>query len=549
MEPSHDPSAESGPAADPLAAEQPLLLRRAGNQVATIRKAGAVDIAVLAFGAVPALRPRRILVLKLDHIGDFLMALPALEKLRRAFADDHITLLCGPWNVEFARGGAIADEIRAYRFFPEDAAAWDGEPVEDIDRFRELTAGRFDIAIDLRSDDDTRFLLSHVDAGMRCGIGLRDRHPYLDVMLPAPLGDRLNDAGALWVGAHRFQSLMPVRTPLYLETDFSAGKGYVVFGPDLVLPAGCFRATWDMTMRGPLGRFPRAKIVVDVARNRGGEIVASRQLPWPRRGDFRSAGAVDFANDQAGAGFEFRVCVRRHPLWARLRFFGIWVERIDREPPRFRPSETHVGERLSQLVQLVEDRALPLPRARIESDPTAAIAWPDGRRRIVVAPLSSSGLRDWGLDKYAQLVAQLIDSQDCAIVLVGSGGQRDRLDGIAGKYSGRVINLAGETDWGQTAAVIRAAHLVIGNNSGVAHLAAACGTPTLAIYSGSHQPQEWGPRGPRARALMALVPCSPCGYDKLDLCPHDHRCMRLITPEAVAAEAIEMLSAPRPGRA
>jgi ADP-heptose:LPS heptosyltransferase len=100
--------------------------------------------------------------------------------------------------------------------------------------------------------------------------------------------------------------------------------------------------------------------------------------------------------------------------------------------------------------------------------------------------------------------------------------------------------------------VIREADLVIGNNSGVVHLAAACGTPTLAIYSGSHQPQEWGPRGPRVRALMALVPCSPCGWDKLELCPYDHRCMRLITPEAVAAEAIEMLSVPtdrRGGRA
>jgi ADP-heptose:LPS heptosyltransferase len=47
---------------------------------------------------------------------------------------------------------------------------------------------------------------------------------------------------------------------------------------------------------------------------------------------------------------------------------------------------------------------------------------------------------------------------------------------------------------------------VIANNSGVAHLAVACGTPTLAIYSGSHQPQEWGPRGNNVRAVMALVP-------------------------------------------
>ena len=86
------------------------------------------------------------------------------------------------------------------------------------------------------------------------------------------------------------------------------------------------------------------------------------------------------------------------------------------------------------------------------------------------------------------------------------------------------------------------ADLVIANNSGVAHLAAACGTPTLAIYSGSHQPQEWGPRGDNVRAVMALVPCSPCGYDKLEECPNDHLCMKQIAPETIADQAIAMLS-------
>ncbi|MFL5267064.1 MAG: glycosyltransferase family 9 protein, partial [Stellaceae bacterium] len=80
------------------------------------------------------------------------------------------------------------------------------------------------------------------------------------------------------------------------------------------------------------------------------------------------------------------------------------------------------------------------------------------------------------------------------------------------------------------------------NNSGVAHLAAACGRPTLAIYSGSHQPQEWGPRGQTVRTITALVSCSPCGYEKLELCPNDHLCMSLIEPEVVLQHARVMLS-------
>lgn len=73
-------------------------------------------------------------------------------------------------------------------------------------------------------------------------------------------------------------------------------------------------------------------------------------------------------------------------------------------------------------------------------------------------------------------------------------------------------------------------------------------TPTLAIYSGSHQPQEWGPRGARVRAVTAPVACSPCGYERLDQCPHDHLCMRLIAPEAIAEEAMRMLERAPPLR-
>ena len=91
--------------------------------------------------------------------------------------------------------------------------------------------------------------------------------------------------------------------------------------------------------------------------------------------------------------------------------------------------------------------------------------------------------------------------------------------------------------------LLRRADLVIANNSGVVHLAAAGGRPTLAIYSGTHQPQEWGPRGSATRVLMAVVPCSPCGYDTLEFCPHDYRCMRLIEPETVFHHAVEILSA------
>src|SRR6266853_1158393 len=130
-------------------------------------------------------RPQRLLLLKLDHRGDFLIGLPALEKLRATFPNGHITLVCGSWNTATARDLGVADEIRAYDYFPENSQNWTGDPVEGVDHFREVCKGQFDIAVDLRVDEDTRPLLRHVDATLRCGIGSRTRHPYLNIVLPS----------------------------------------------------------------------------------------------------------------------------------------------------------------------------------------------------------------------------------------------------------------------------------------------------------------------------------------------------------------------------
>lgn len=529
--------------------DHPFLARVAGNQIVTRREGRDGDLAVFDFGAA-APRRRSLLVLKLDHIGDFLMALPALKKLRGAFRGDRITLVCGPWNAPFARAAGIADDIRVFNFFPEDGSRWSGAPVDSLETFRAVAAGRFDLALDLRVDEDTRFLLAHVDAAQKAGIGARDKHPFLDVLLPAQFARRHSDPPAVLLDPCRFQSRMPFQRPIFHETDFSVTNAHLLFGPDHALPAGRFRATWGLQLRTPIRRFPGVDIVVDVARHSGRDIVGSRRISWGRRADSPMAAEIEFTNDEPGAPHEFRLHARGRPLWARLRFFGVWVEQLDRTSfPRFRPSELHVGEQLSLLVQLVEERARSTgepvwpPGAPTQGLPDS-FAWPKAERRVVMAPISNSRVRDWGLNNYARLAQLLLDAIDCAIVLVGSPAQRSQLDEIVSPRGRdeRIVNLAGQADWEQSAAVVREADLVIANNSGIAHLAGASGTPTLAIYSGSHQPQEWGPRGNRVRAVMALVPCSPCGHDKLESCPNDHLCMRLIAPDAIAAEAIAMLS-------
>lgn len=129
---------------------------------------------VTLVGTGPASRylPRtpRILILKLDHLGDFVLALPAFEHLRDGFHDADITLVCGSWNHAWAAQCGLFDRVVAF-----DLAASDqnGRPhtaiAEQIEAFERLQLGPYDLAIDLRHDSDTRFLLDCVDTKFRAG--------------------------------------------------------------------------------------------------------------------------------------------------------------------------------------------------------------------------------------------------------------------------------------------------------------------------------------------------------------------------------------------
>jgi ADP-heptose:LPS heptosyltransferase len=518
---------------------------RAGNYSAAILAGPRGPVAVYQF-TFEGRGGRRLIVLKLDHYGDFLIGVPALKRLRQAFPTDHITLVCGSWNLELARRVSVADEVRTYDFFPENGALWTGQPFEGLERFREVCHGAFDVAVDLRVDEDTRFLLEHVEAATRCGICLRARYPFLDIVLPPQFERRETEGRWISIEPDRFESCMPRRTPFFHENDFSVTNTHLVFGPYILLPRGRFRAHFGLRLLAALPRLSRVRLVIDATRNAGDETVATGRVSWSHSGEPRGA-VLEFANDDPGALYEFRIHARGRPIRSRLRFFGVRIELIGGSTARFKRSELHIGEQISMLVDVIEQRtrtlyphhlfAATLPGLEITG--RGALA-----KQIVISPVSNSELRDWGIANYARLIALLLDRTDCRVVLVGSSAQHRQLERIAEENgrNPRITNVAGASDWFGTAEVVRTADLVIANNSGIAHLGAACGTPTLAVYSGSHQPQEWGPRGDNVRAVMAVVPCSPCGYDKLEKCPNEHLCMKQVAPETIADQAIAMLS-------
>lgn len=96
------------------------------------------------------------------------------------------------------------------------------------------------------------------------------------------------------------------------------------------------------------------------------------------------------------------------------------------------------------------------------------------------------------------------------------------------------MSLAGELTLAQTAAVIRDASLFVGGDSGLAHVAAALGTPTV-VFFGPSDSRKWGARGDKHRIVRRDLACAPCcifGYHKL--C-RSVACLQQITADDVFA--------------
>ena len=147
---------------------------------------------------------------------------------------------------------------------------------------------------------------------------------------------------------------------------------------------------------------------------------------------------------------------------------------------------------------------------------------------IGVNPSARWATKLWGNDKFAELIRRLPSER---VVLTGSAAEREQIDKIA---QGR-RNLTGQTDLFQLAELYRRCQVVVTNDSGPMHLAAAVGTPVVAIF-GPTDPALTGPYGDRHVVLRAGVLCSPCFKDSCANKVH-MECMKLITVEQVLEAA------------
>ena len=115
-------------------------------------------------------RRKRIVLFKLDHMGDLFLSLPAISRLRARFPAAQVDIVVGSWNVETARATGFFENVYTYDFFKRKSSEPPDQGGADI---KALVAciGHCDIAIDLRRQPDTRFLLTQIDSDLLVGYG------------------------------------------------------------------------------------------------------------------------------------------------------------------------------------------------------------------------------------------------------------------------------------------------------------------------------------------------------------------------------------------
>jgi heptosyltransferase-2 len=378
--------------------------------------------------------PRRILLLRLERIGDLLMSAPAIAAVRQFAPDAEIDLVVGSWNAAIARLIPGIDRVETLD------ASWlargsggGGHGMRDlIAHARGWRARGYDLAINFEGDIRSHLLVALSGATERAGFTMAGGGPML---------------------TRRFE-----------------------FDPRQHTTANAWRLVRE----------------------------TFAALERPSGSAQRSAQALESLDDsKQDASQEFPTAAVRGLAGAPFRL---------------------------QLPALARERA-------------AALV---GREPRVIALHASGGraIKQWPPERFAAAAARVAREYDATLVLTGSPGDRPIVDEVRAKMPDdiAIIDLAGELELPILGAVLERCLVFITGDTGPMHLAAAVGTPTVAVF-GLSDPARYAPISTRHRVVRIDLPCAPCNRVRLppERCQgHTPDCLEGVTVDAVVRAALEL---------
>ncbi len=159
-------------------------------------------------------------------------------------------------------------------------------------------------------------------------------------------------------------------------------------------------------------------------------------------------------------------------------------------------------------------------------------------RFAALQPGANVATKMWPAERFAE-AGRYLQERGFRVVLLGGPGDVETAGQVAKGLEGEPINLCGELSLRETAAMLQQMDLVVTNDTGPMHIAAAVGAPLVAVYgpSNSKRYRPWAPKD-RYRLLHHRLTCNPCDYKT---CPMDTWCMDLIRVEDVIEQIDSLL--------
>lgn len=341
------------------------------------------------------------------------------------------------------------------------------------------------------------------------------------------LGDTVIALPALWA----LREALPDAHIALLSNADARNPHYV--SPSSVLPRNGLIDEWISypTNRGRAATAAAmAKLAIDLRRRRFDAVV----YLMPRT---RSSGQID-----RDVSF-FRFAGIQHVLGAK----HLRTHRLQELIPVPTPE---VGTEWMFLLDLLRSEGIEANSFRTDlmltdDERSAAREWferttgrtPDAARSVAIAPGSKWESKVWPEARFADVVRRLVSEFDVFPVIFGGEEDREKGERLLAQWN-TGANAAGELTVRQSAALLETCSVYLGNDTGTMHLAAAVGTPCVAIFAATDWIGKWTPFGDNNCIFRKRVECEGCHSP---VCSRNHECLDLVTADEIHAACGELL--------
>lgn len=213
-----------------------------------------------------------------------------------------------------------------------------------------------------------------------------------------------------------------------------------------------------------------------------------------------------------------------------------------------RDTSAHEVRRVMSLVTALGQDPEPIPPARVALDPAvdevaliARLGLSRDARFVAIHPGSVWATKRWTAEGFGAVGRELAREFERVVVL-GGPGEEAVARSVAKEIGEAALDVSGRLTLPELCVLLARAALLVTNDSGPMHIAAAHGVPVVAVFGSTVPALGYAPWGTRSRVVEIDLDCRPCGPHGHRACPRGHfRCMKDISPDMAWAACMDLL--------